>query len=42
MMSHNDIQKLWATLDVIISQFRDIKNLLEQIVKLLETQKPEQ
>jgi len=39
-MTYNDTQKLWAALDVMSGQQRDIKNLLEQIVKLLETQKP--
>jgi hypothetical protein len=40
-MSQNETQKLFASLDVVSSQLRDIKNLLEQLVKQSETQKDE-
>ena len=40
-MTYNDTAKLFAALDVVSSQLRDIKNLLEQLVKHAETDKHE-
>ncbi len=40
-MTYNDTQKLWIATDQMLSELKQIKNLLEQLVKQSETQKSE-